>query len=82
MQFKELELSQQESKFKRTLQSAHFKKSVIAILVGATASFAFFYATEGKLMDTMLMGDILRSMAPGAFLGFFLTNSPCARGRC
>ena len=82
MQFKQLELSQKESWLKRTLKSAHFKKSLIAITIGAMASFTFFYFTEGRLMENMTAGDILKSMGVGAFFGFFITNSPCARGRC
>ncbi len=82
MHFKPLELTQTESSFKRTIKSAHFRKSLTAIAIGAMASFAFFYFTEGRLMESMEAGEILKSMGVGAFFGFFITNSPCARGRC
>ncbi|MCP4312141.1 MAG: hypothetical protein GY790_12820 [Bacteroidetes bacterium] len=82
MQFKQLELSNKENWFKRTIKSTHFKKSIIAITIGAMASFTFFYFTEGRLMESMEAGEVLKSMGIGAFFGFFITNSPCAWGRC
>lgn len=82
MQFKQLELKSEGSRFKRTLSSAHFKRTLIAIGVGAVLGFAFYYFTEGRLMESIPGTEILKSMAVGAFFGFFMTNSPCARGRC
>jgi hypothetical protein len=82
MQFKELELTQEGSWLSRKLKSAHFKRSITAIAVGALVGFAFFYFSEGRLMESMPLGDIFKSVGIGAFFGFFMTNSPCARGRC
>ena len=82
MQFKELELKQEGSWFSRKLKSAHFKRTVSAIAVGALVGFAFFYLSEGRLMESIPVRDIFKSIGVGAFFGFFITNSPCARGRC
>ncbi len=82
MHFKPLEIKQEGSWIKRTLRSSHFKRSVIAILAGAVAGFAFYYFSEGKLLDSMPGKEIAESMFIGGFFGFFITNSPCARGRC
>lgn len=82
MQFKPLELKQEGSRLKRTLKSRHFKRTITAILIGAAAGFAFFYFSEGRMMESMESGDILKSIAVGGFFGLFITNSPCARGRC
>jgi hypothetical protein len=82
MQFKELDLKPQGSWMKRTLRSAHIRKTLIAIFVGALAGFTFFYVTEGRLMQSIPGLEILKSLGIGAFFGFFVTNSPCARGRC
>lgn len=82
MQFKQLELTQEGNWFSRTLKSPHFRTSVKAIIVGAIIGFLFYYLTEGRLMESMPGGEILKSLAVGAFFGFFITNSPCARGRC
>lgn len=82
MRFKQLELTQEGSWFTRTLKSPRFRTSLKAILVGAAIGFLFYYLSEGRLMESMPGGEILKSLAVGAFFGFFITNSPCARGRC
>lgn len=82
MEFKKLEVEQEGSWIKRKIANPHFRKSIIYILAGAIVGFLFFYFTEGMFMDKMPNKDIFQSMVLGAFLGFFITNSPCARGRC
>ena len=82
MQFKQLEIKSQGSWAKRTINSSRFKTTIIAILVGSAIGFAFFYLTEGRLMESMPANDIIKSLLIGGFFGFFFTNSPCARGRC
>jgi RsiW-degrading membrane proteinase PrsW (M82 family) len=67
---------------KRIINAPRFKTTIIAILVGAAIGFAFFYLTEGRLMESMPANDIIKSLLIGGFFGFFITNSPCARGRC
>jgi len=81
-EFKELKLKEEGSWFQRTLKSAESKRTVIAVAIGAIAGFAYFYFTQGQHMATMPTKEIFKSMAMGAFFGFFITNSPCARGRC
>ena len=82
MEFKELKIEQDKSWWKRNLKSRHMKRTLVAILIGAAMGFLFFYFTEGRLLNEITTGDILKSMAIGGFFGFFITNSPCARGRC
>ena len=82
MEFKKLELEQEQGWFKRNLKSSQTRKSFIAIIIGAIAGFLVFYFTEGRDMDVIIVSDILKSVAVGGFFGFFITNSPCARGRC
>ena len=82
MQFKRLEIKPEGNRIKRIISSPHFKRSVIAILLGAVMGFGFYYFGEAKLLESMPGRDILKSMLMGGFFGFFLTNSPCARGRC
>lgn len=82
MQFKQLELKQEGSWFKRQLQSSHTRRSLKAIGIGALIGFLFFYMTEGRLMESMPAWDVAKSFLVGGFFGFFITNSPCARGRC
>ncbi|MFH0759524.1 MAG: hypothetical protein V2B15_19710 [Bacteroidota bacterium] len=82
MKFKQLELSQQESWLKRTITSPRTRKTVLAIGIGALVGFAFFFFTEGRLMESIPGKEIVKSLLVGGFFGFFITNSPCARGRC
>ncbi|NQU86747.1 MAG: hypothetical protein HQ541_13395 [Mariniphaga sp.] len=82
MKFKRLELEQEGNWIQRKLNNPHFKKTIIYILIGAIAGFAFYYFTEGVHTDKMPQNEIVQSILVGAFLGFFITNSPCARGKC
>ena len=82
MEFKQLELGKEGNWFKRTLQSSHTKRSLTAIGVGAIIGFLFFYFSEGRQMESMPLWDVAKSFLIGGFFGFFITNSPCARGRC
>lgn len=82
MEFKQLDIKPEGSWLKRTFESKHFRKTVIYIALGAIAGFMFFYFTEGKQMNNITGGDVVKSMIVGGFLGFFVTNNPCARNRC
>lgn len=82
MEFKPLELKPKEGRFKRLSKNPHVRRSAAAILIGATIGFALFYFSEGRTMESIPAGDIFKSILIGGFFGFFVTNSPCARGRC
>ncbi|MEX0988404.1 MAG: hypothetical protein WD052_13080 [Bacteroidales bacterium] len=82
MKFKELELKQNSGWLKKTIQNKHIRKSILYIAGGAIAGFLFFYFTEGRNMNEITGGDIWKSILLGGFFGFFITNSPCTRGKC
>ncbi len=82
MQFKQLDIKPQGTWITRTVNSPRFKTTITAILVGAAIGFLFFYFTEGRLMESIPGKEIVKSLLIGGFFGFFITNSPCARGRC
>ncbi len=82
MEFKKLELEPEGSWIKRRISNPHFKKSIKYILIGAVLGFVFFYVTEGMNMDKIPFSDVAQNMFFGAFIGFFITNSPCSRGKC
>jgi hypothetical protein len=82
MQFKQLDIKPRGNRFTRTLRSPRFKTTLTAMAVGALLGFIFFYFTEGRLMESIPGNEIGKSLLIGAFFGFFITNSPCARGRC
>lgn len=82
MEFKKLEIKQEGSWLKRLVNSKQFKKSVLFILIGAIAGLVYTYFTQGQVLSELAKEEIYRNMFTGAFIGFFITNSPCARGRC
>lgn len=82
MKFEKLKIEEEGSWIRRKMRNPHFKKTIIYILVGAIAGFGFYYFTEGMSLDKMPTSDIFQSILFGAFFGFFITNSPCARGKC
>ena len=82
MQFKQLDIKPQGNRITRTIHSPRFKTTITAIIAGAILGFLFFYFTEGRLMESMPSKEVLKSLLIGGFFGFFVTNSPCARGRC
>ena len=82
MQFKQLELKSEGNRIKRTINSPRLKKTVIAVIIGAVIGFGLFYFSEGRFMESMPVNDVIKSILIGGFFGFFITNSPCARGRC
>ncbi|WP_346856735.1 hypothetical protein [uncultured Draconibacterium sp.] len=82
MEFKKLEIEEEGSWIQKKWRNPHTKKTAIYMLIGAVAGFGFFYFTDGMSMDKIPAGDIFQSIFIGAFFGYFITNSPCARGRC
>ncbi len=82
LRFKKLETAPENNGIRKLIQSQHLRKSLLYIVLGAIAGFGFFYFTEGQQLNTWQFSDSLSSVFMGAFLGFFITNSPCARNRC
>lgn len=82
MEFKKLELEDEKGSGAGVLKSPQLRKTLIAMLIGAAIGFIYFYLSEGRNYEVLELGDILKSSGIGAFFGFFITNSPCARGRC
>ncbi len=82
IEVKKLEIEPEEKGFKGWIKSKQVKKTIIAMLIGAVAGFAYFYLTEGQEMEAIPTGDIIQNVVFGAFIGLFFTNSPCARNKC
>ena len=82
IEVKKLDIESEEKGFKGWLKSKQTRKTIIAILIGAISGFLYFYLTDGRTMDAIPAGDIFQNVILGAFLGFFVTNSPCARNKC
>lgn len=82
MEFKKLDVKSDENIIKRTIFSAHGKKTMLYIFLGAAAGFILYMLTEDKQFADLTWNEVLPNVGIGAFFGFFLTNSPCARNRC
>ncbi len=82
MKFKKLEIKEEGNWLQRQIRKPHIRKTLLYIILGAIGGFLFYYLSEGMHMDAMPGGEIVQSVLGGAFLGFFITNSPCAKGRC
>ena len=82
IEVKKLDLKPEGNIIKRFFGTAHAKKTLIYIIIGAVGGLLYYYYNEGQHMDTMIAQDIMKNMLVGAFIGFFVTNSPCARGKC
>lgn len=82
MEFKQLDIKPEGSWLKRTLSSPHTKKTAIYILIGSVIGLIYFFVTEEKQMAEITFGEIVKSALIGGFIGFFITNNPCAQNKC
>jgi len=81
-EFKQLEIKPEGNWVKRNLLTAQGKKTIITSIIGAIAGALYYHFTEAQYVVDSITQDYLRSALIGGFFGFFITNSPCARGRC
>jgi len=82
MEFKKLEIKQEGSWLKRLISSKHFKRTILFIIAGTALGIIFTIASNYNNLNTVNSKDYYSNILTGAFIGFFLTNSPCARGKC
>ncbi len=82
MEFEKLKLESDKNWFQRLYQSQRLRKTILFIILGALAGFIITYFTEGRVLSEINSKDILTNVFTGAFIGFFITNSPCARNKC
>ncbi|MFO7939760.1 MAG: hypothetical protein R6U66_08425 [Bacteroidales bacterium] len=82
MEFKKLDLAPENKGIKGFLKSVQFKRSLIAILIGAVAGFGYYFFSDAHHLDNVVLKNAFQPIFTGAFLGFFITNSPCARNQC
>jgi len=80
-QFEELKIKQEGTWFSRKIKNKEFQKSVLFIIIGAALG-AVYYVLAHKNLKTFNGDLLMKNIAVGAFFGFFITNSPCARGKC
>ncbi len=81
-EFKKLEIQHKESWVKRKLLNPHVKRTLVLAAIGAIAAYAIFYFSQGAGTKAFWNEDAFNHVLMGLGLGVFITNSPCARGRC
>jgi hypothetical protein len=82
IEVKKLELQPENKGIKGFFKSKQTRRTLAAILIGSLIALGFYYLTDAQSMNSFSMEEALKNMALGGFFGFFVTNSPCARGRC
>ncbi len=80
--FKKLNYKPQGSKLEQIIKSVHFKKTVITAVIGGLVAYTLFFVTEGKHTGVYWNSNAFKDILMGLGIGIFLTNSPCARGKC
>lgn len=70
------------NKIKNFLRSWNFWRPFLAVLIGSTAGFLYYYFIGCRSGSCPITGNPYASIVWGGLLGFFLVNSPCKRGRC
>ncbi|MGD9928426.1 MAG: hypothetical protein AB7U05_00290 [Mangrovibacterium sp.] len=81
-QFKQLDLKPEGTRLTRILRSPHFRKTMLAAGLGALLGYAFFYFSAPADSSMLWGNEALSNILMGLGFGIFITNSPCARGRC
>lgn len=82
MEFQKLDIKPEGNWFQRKFLTAHAKKTLIYILLGMAGGLIIMIVTNNKPFAEITSGDIFQSILFGGLLGFFITNSPCARNKC
>jgi hypothetical protein len=80
--FKKLDVKQEGSWLKRLVTSAHFKKTVLFAASGALIGYVLFILEQDASQQIYWSDAAMQNVLMGLAFGVFITNSPCARGRC
>ena len=81
-EFKKLEIKDERSWISKALQSPHYRKTVLYATLGAIIGYLLFLFGEGSHLGIYWNDEAIQNIVMGVFFGIFLTNSPCAKGRC
>ncbi len=80
--FKKLEIKPQGTWISRLLKSEHAKKTVKYATAGAVIGYMLFFFSDAEGSGMYWSDEALSNVIMGLGFGIFLTNSPCARGKC
>ena len=80
--FEPVKLGPEGKRAKRLERWRHLGKTLLYMVAGAAISLVITYFNEGSRISSMNADVVSNALFIGAFMGLFITNSPCARGRC
>lgn len=81
-QFKKLEILEEKSTFQKWLKSDQLKKTLLYSLAGMAIGYVLFYFSDSRSNDVFWNSLAKEYVLMGFAIGIFITNSPCARGKC
>lgn len=70
------------SSVKQQLSSWRFWRLVLSVVGGALAGYLYYHFIGCHSGQCAITSSPVMSSVWGGLMGFFLMNSPCARGRC
>ncbi len=76
------EFRPQNKRSRSLFNRSHLIKTLVAMAIGAAIAFVVFYFNNRQSMDEFQSIEAFKSMIFGALFGIFVTNSPCAKGKC
>jgi hypothetical protein len=62
--------------------SGYFWKPFLAVLIGGIAGFLYYHYVGCASGTCAITSNPYMSVMMGGFLGFFIINSHCSRGKC
>lgn len=75
-------LTSLSKKLKESSRTWAFWKPVIAVALGATGGFLYYYFVGCKSGTCAITGNPWMSTIWGGLLGLFFAKSPCINGKC
>jgi len=63
-------------------KSWQFWKPFLAVFIGGVAGFLYYHFVGCTSGQCAITSNPYSSVIGGSFLGLFVVNSPCSRGRC
>jgi len=67
---------------KEFFRSWYFWKPVIAVSTGGILGFLYYFYVGCSTGTCAITSNPFSSIMMGGLMGYFLVNSPCARGNC
>ena len=76
------EVKQRPKTLKSLLKSWYFWKPASAAILGGVGGFLYYHFVGCSSEQCAITSNPFMSILFGSVLGLFITNSPCASGKC